>query len=516
MKHYLGYDCGTMGTKVAIFAEDGTMVADAYRPHIIEYPKPGWAEMNPEQFYGVTSEGIGECMRKSGVSPRDIRGISASGVICGIVPIDEGWNATGPYIPYLDGRSKEEAAWVSEHVEPLWVEEGGNSVIGSYYPPMMLKWLLKNEKALVSRSRKVVTGAHYVMGKLGGLTARDAFIDWSHLSGWVIGFDARKRNWSDRQIELLGLPREMLPRVSKPWDVVGALTGSEARKLGLAEGTPLVAGGGDMQQSCLGSGVVETGVCSDVAGTASNFNYSVGEFRREITDKKVLMLAMHTLDDQYLYWAVVPGGGLSLRWFRDAVVMQKGDEGFYDRMNELAERAPPGADFSLYYPYIQGRVSPFWAGASAAWLGLYGSNDSGTLWRSMMEGIAFEYLMWMNILRNAGVKPKRIVGQGGGSKSRLWNQIKADVLGVPYVTLKNQEQAVMGNAMLAAFGVGDIKDLKKAACEWIRVKETFLPVKERNELYARIFDKREKMLNGPMREIFDTLSELHELRAGTA
>jgi xylulokinase len=124
--------------------------------------------------------------------------------------------------------------------------------------------------------------------------------------------------------------------------------------------------------------------------------------------------------------------------------------------------------------------------------------------------------MWMNILRNAGVKPKRIVGQGGGSKSRLWNQIKADVLGVPYVTLKNQEQAVMGNAMLAAFGVGDIKDLKKAACEWIRVKETFLPVKERNELYARIFDKREKMLNGPMREIFDTLSELHELRAGTA
>jgi xylulokinase len=105
--------------------------------------------------------------------------------------------------------------------------------------------------------------------------------------------------------------------------------------------------------------------------------------------------------------------------------------------------------------------------------------------------------------------PKRIVGQGGGSKSRLWNQIKADVLGVPYVTLKNQEQAVMGNAMLAAFGVGDIRDLKKAAGEWIRVKETFLPVKERNELYARVFEKREKMLNGPMREIFDTLAELH-------
>jgi xylulokinase len=428
------------------------------------------------------------------------------------VPIDERWNATGPYIPYLDGRAREEAAWVSEHVEPLWIEEGGNSVIGSYYPPMMLKWLLNNDRELVARSRKVVTGAHYVMGKLGGLGARDAFIDWSHLSGWVIGFDARRRDWSERQLELLGLPRELLPVVRKPWDVVGTLAGSEAGKLGLAEGTPLVAGGGDMQQSCLGSGVVEPGVCSDVAGTASNFNYSVTDFKREVTEKKVLMLAMHTLDDQYLYWAVVPGGGLSLRWFRDAVTAHEEDEGFYETMNGLAAKTPPGSDFSLFFPYIQGRVSPFWADASASWIGLYGSSDRGTLWRSMLEGIAFEYLVWVNILRGTGVEPKRIVGQGGGSRSGLWNQIKADVLGVPYVTLKNREQAVMGNAMLAAFGVGDIKDLKRTAGEWIEVKETFAPVKERNELYARIFEKREEILNGPMRGIFAALAELHGLR----
>jgi xylulokinase len=268
-----------------------------------------------------------------------------------------------------------------------------------------------------------------------------------------------------------------------------------------------------MQQSCLGSGVVEPGVCSDVAGTASNFNYSVSEFKREITDRKVLMLAMHTLDDQYLYWAVVPGGGLSLRWLRDAVMGQEGDEGFYERMNDLASNAAPGAEFSLFFPYIQGRISPSWANASAAWLGFYGSSDGGTLWRSIMEGIAFEYLMFINILREAGVLPKRVVGQGGGSKSRLWNQIKADVFGVPYVTLENQEQAVMGNAMLAAFGVGDIKDLKKTAGEWIEVKETFAPVKERNELYARIFKKREEILNGPMREIFAALAELHGIGA---
>jgi len=509
MRYYLAYDCGTMGTKVAIFSEEGVMVADAYRPHTIEYPKPGWAEMPPEQFYRLTAEGIRECMKKSRLKPNDIKGISCSGVICGIVPIDEQWNPTGPYIPYLDGRSSEEVREVSECVEPLWEEEAGNAIIGSYIPPMMLRWLLHNKKDMIKRTKKVVTAAHFVMGKLGGMSVRDAFIDWSHLSGWVIGFDARKRNWSERQMELLGIPCELLPVVKRPWDVVGSVTRSAAEALGLAEGIPLVAGGGDMQQSCLGSGVVEVGVCSDVAGTASNFNYSVGDFTHEITEKKVLMLAMHTLDDQYLYWAIVPGGGLSLRWYRDDVMLQRGDEGFYERMNSLAENEPLGSGYSLFYPYIQGRTSPVWSNASAAWLGLFGSSNSGTFWRSILESIAFEYLSWMNILREFGVQPKRIIGQGGGSKSRLWNQIKADILNVPYLTLKNPEQAVMGNALLAAYGVGDIADLKNAAIAWIDVKETFRPIKAQTDRYMRIYKTREKILNGPMREIFEQLADLH-------
>ena len=333
MKYYLGYDCGTMGTKVAIFAEDSTLISEAYRSHQIDYPKLGWAEMDADQFYRVTFEGIRECLYKGDIDPHDIRAISCSGVICGIVPIDQNWNAVGPYIPYLDGRSKDIVKRVSETVEPLWKKESGNAVFGAYVPPMILKWLLENDSEGIKKASKVVTGAHYVMGKLGGLCADRAFIDWSHLSGWVIGFDAKKRDWSERQIELLEIPYEILPEVKQPWDVVGTLTREQAEQLGLVEGIPLVAGGGDMQQSCIGSGVVEPGVCSDVAGTASNFNYSVTQPIEEITEQRVLMTAMHTLGDQYLYWCVIPGGGLSLRWFRDNIVSQKNEEGFYESMN---------------------------------------------------------------------------------------------------------------------------------------------------------------------------------------
>jgi len=129
----------------------------------------------------------------------------------------------------------------------------------------------------------------------------------------------------------------------------------------------------------------------------------------------------------------------------------------------------------------------------------------------MLESIAFEYLSWMNVLREVGVKPIKIVGQGGGSKGNIWNQIKADILNIPYLTLKRSEQAVLGDALLAAYGVGDVKNLQKTAREWAEIKETFMPDRKNNSIYMKIYKQREKIINGPIKETFDMLAELHEI-----
>jgi xylulokinase len=510
-KYYIGYDCGTMGTKVAIYSEDSTLIVDAYRPHEINYPKPGWAEMVPEQFYRVVTEGIIECLKKKKFNPKEVKGISCSGVVCGFLPIDEKWNAVGPYILFLDGRAKEEAKETAELGQTPWADESGNSDIGSYMPPMFMKWLLKHEKGMMAKAKKIVSGAQYVMGRLGGLDAHDAFIDWAHMSGWIIGFDAHKRNWSEKQMDILRIPFEYLPQVKKPWDVVGQLSKKEADKLGLVEGIPLVAGAGDIMQSTLGSGVVEPGMCSDVAGTASIFTFAVSDFKREVTEKKVIINAMSTLEDQYMYWSFIPAGGLSLRWFRDEVCHRKNDEEFYEEMNKLAEKTPIGADFSFFFPFLQGRSTPAWQNASAAWLGLYGSCNRGLLWRSILESIAFEYLLFVKILRSVGIELKKVIGTGGGSKGKFWNQMKADMLNAPYVTLERTEGAVMCNAIIAAYGVGDIKDIKGTVRDWIKVKDTFLPNKVNNQLYEKIYKTREDILTGPLYEIYEKLATLHEM-----
>jgi xylulokinase len=250
-------------------------------------------------------------------------------------------------------------------------------------------------------------------------------------------------------------------------------------------------------------------MCSDVAGTASIFTFAVPDFKREVTDKKVIINAMSTLDDQYMYWSFIPAGGLSLRWFRDDVCQRQNDEGFYEEMNKLAEKTPIGADFSFFFPFLQGRSSPAWPNASAAWLGLYGSSDRASLWRTILEAIAFEYLSYVEILRSVRIELKKVIGTGGGSKGKFWNQIKADILNAPYVTLERTEGAVLGNALLGAYGIGDIKDLKKTVREWVKVKDTFKPRRAQNEAYRKIYKTREQILNGPLYEIFDKLAKLH-------
>jgi xylulokinase len=256
--------------------------------------------------------------------------------------------------------------------------------------------------------------------------------------------------------------------------------------------------------------MTKKGVSIDVAGTASILTFAVSGIDPVITQKRVLVNAMYTLDDLYFLWGFIPAGGLSLRWYRDEVYGKPGDSEVYRELDKLAARVPPGSDFSMFFPFLQGRSSPFWPTASGAWLGLRGSNQMGHLWRSMMESIAFEYLIWTSLLRNEGIAVNQMIGTGGGSNSRLWNQMKADMMNLEYMIPARSEGAVLGNALLAAYGVGAVKDLRKTIKEWVTIKETFRPKAEVTSFYQRMAKVREEILNGPLLDCFNRIQSLHD------
>lgn len=509
--YYIAFDCGTMGTKTAIYSSDSTRIAEAYRENIISYPLPGRAEMDPMGFVQAVREGVRECLSASLIDPVDIKGISASGIICGIVGIDENWKPVTPFVSYLDNRAREEADWIKKNVEPVWEDESGNTTVDEFMPPLILRWFLNNYEDFRKKAVKVVNNGPFVLGTLAGLKADKAFIDWATVSGWLIGYSSAEKKWSDRQLEALGLPREILPEIIKPWDIVGYLCKEEAELMGLPAGIPIAAGAGDTMQSAFASGMTEGGQCSDVAGTASIFAVSVPGMVKNISKAPGMMLASGTLENSYFYWSMIRAGGLSLRWFRDSVADQPGVREFYSEMDRLAEKVPAGSGGVLFYPYLQG-AGPDMPGACGAFLGLYGSADRAYMWRALLEAIAFEYLQKVSIYRANGIEISEVIGTEGGSKSPLWNQIKADILGVNYKIPLRSEGGLMADAAVAAYATGEIRNLKETMKSWISYKSEYSFSEAENLVYGKIYSAREKMLERAMREIFSSLSAIRGIR----
>jgi xylulokinase len=510
-KYYIGFDCGTQSTKVAIYSEDTTCVAENSIPTVITYPSAGWAEMDADHYLNSVREGIKACLEKSDIDPKDVRAICGDGIICGIVGVDNEGKAITPYIPYLDSRAANDAKWIRENLEPIWITESGNSVVEAFEPPVLSRWLLKNHKEFQTNGVKILNNGPYVLSRLANLKPDDMFIDWATLSGWLIGYNAIEKTWSKRQMHLLEIPMNLLPKIVKPWDVVGKLCETEAKLTGLPAGIPIIAGAGDTMQSNLGCGLVEAGMAADVAGTAAMFTVMVDGINEELSRNSGLFFSIGTLPDTYFYWGYIRTGGLSLRWFRDNVCGRKDDNTFYDEINKLAQNVPAGSNGTLFFPYLQGESGEL-ENASGCFVNMTTATDNAELWRAILESIAYEYLSLTDKLRENGVNIEKVIVTEGGSKSAIWNQIKSDVLNAEVVTLKRVEGAVMANAAVASYAVGDIPDLKEAINQWITVKDNYQPQDNISSYYRKAFEYQQVLLKNDMLKAFTTLSKLRNLK----
>ncbi len=510
MKYYISLDCGTQSTKVVVYDEKFNHVAEHATPNQIHYPQPSWAELNADDYVDSALKGIKECLSKSQIDPQNVKAICGDGIICGVVGVDEDGNAITPFIPYLDSRAEKEAQWVKENCEPIWVEESGNSVVEALQPPVITMWLLKHHEEFKRRGAKIMNNGPYVLSKLAGLKAKDMYIDWSTISGWLIGFNAVEKTWSERQMNMFGIPMDILPRVVKPWDVIGSLSEEAAEYTGLPQGIPIVAGAGDTMQSFLGCGVVETGTAADVAGTAAMFGVMVNDINRELSRNSGLYFTTGVLPDTYYYWGYIRTGGLSLQWFRDRVVGRPGDSSFFEEVNKQAEQVPPGSHGTIFFPYLQGGCNEA-ANATGCFLNMSSATDTGVLWRAILESIAYEYVTFTDRIREGGVEIDHVIFTEGGSKSDVWNQIKSDSLNVVGKTLKRKEGATLSSALIAAYAIGDISDIKESLAKCLAADKEFTPNKVNSIYYRNAYYCHQELLKSQMSNAFNMCLYLRDV-----
>ena len=350
--------------------------------------------------------------------------------------------------------------------------------------PKILWW--KHERpATYRRIAAFVQPGGYAAMRLCGLDAAGAFIDKSylHFSGFA---DNPQVCWDQSLCGQFDVSSTKLPRIVDPQSVVGEVTARVARSCGLRAGVPVVAGCGDTAASFLACGATREGVCVDVAGTASVFAATTRQFNAD-TEHGVLGWGQSATPGLWHPYAYINGGGMNLEWFAQELAAPNAAKAIdtLDQLNRRAARLVPHVDDPVFVPHLGGRVSPSQPSLRGCWSGVTWSHTAAHLYRAMLEGVALEYCIYRDVLQslNPQLRIREIRVTGGGEKSELWNQMKADALGARVVQVRRREGAPLGAALLAGFGVGLFKSLDTAATQWIERGNVVRPNRSLAEHY---------------------------------
>lgn len=496
--YYISFDAGTQSVKVAVYNYEMQCVAKAANNTSFKYPNPGWVEMDADEYFSLTKLGIKQCieqMNLKGIDSRQIKAVSGDGIICGIVGIDKNGKAVTPYINYLDSRTQEDAEKLNSMDYEIFERETGNADVNCMFPALKARWFLENNEQFKMKGKKFVHNAPYILMNLAGLESSEAFIDWGTMSGWGLGYKIYDKEWSDEQLDILKISKSYMPKIVKPWTIIGTLSKEIAEEIGCPSGIPICAGAGDTMQSIIGSGVFVPHKCIDVAGTCSMFCIATEGIVPGLTKKgSGLIFNSGTIENTYFYWGFVRTGGLALRWFKDNICKKDDIKSYYNVLSKNAEKVSPGSEGLVFLPYLTGSGRKK-SDIKGCFINMTLDTDQFTLWRSILESIAYEYKEIVDMCRKVYIPIDEIIVTEGGSCDLLWNQIKSDIMNSKIITLKNQCGALMVNAIVAAYSIGNITNIADVIDRKLKINNIYKPDIDNLLLYEKLFEKRKNIID---------------------
>lgn len=480
----LGIDVGTGGTRAVLLDEAGHLLGAATAEHAeMASPELGWAEQDPRDWWRAARVAIEECLTAAGATGAEVSAIGLSGQMHGLVLLDAAGEVVRPALLWCDQRTEKECREITERVgAKRLIDLVANPALTGFTLPKIW-WVRKHEPKFWSRVRSIMLPKDYVRFKLTGARATDV----ADASGTLL-FDVVRRRWSAEMLEASDLNAEILPEVFESPEITGRVTKDGAAASGLREGTPVVAGGGDQAAGAVGMGIVAPGNVSATIGTSGVVFAATSE--PVVEAKGRIHTFCHAIPGRWHVMGVTQGAGLSLRWFRD----QFAGGASYDTLMIEAAAAPPGSDGLLWAPYLMGERTPHLdPNARGALVGLTAQHTRAHVIRAILEGVAFSLRDTLSIFRDLSVPVKSIRLGGGGARSYLWQQIQADVYGMPVDLVAAEEGAAYGAALLGGVGAGVWASVD-AACETaVRVAKRVQPIAKNVELMNRRYEEYRKL-----------------------
>ena len=508
MKNYIiAHDLGTTGNKATLYDCEGKLVGAAFEGYETEHARAGWAEQDPRDWWQAVCQSTRRLLGEAGLSKNEIAAISFSGQMMGAVPLDRQGQPLRKAIIWADQRALPQERWLMERLDFGEVYQITGHRLSSPYSLAKILWMRDNQPEIYDDVHKFVQAKDAIIARLTGSFVTDP----SDASSMNL-YDLERGEWSGKILDAVDLPGDKLPEIRQSIEIVGEVRREVADEVGVAAGTRVVLGGGDGACAAAGAGVIEAGSAYNYVGSSSWIAMSTP---KPIYDPEYRTFTFgHVIPDRVMPTGTMQAAGASYQWTRNqlGLLEQQAAETLgvsaYELINLQAEQVEAGAEGLFYLPYLMGERSPRWnSHARGAFVGLTIRHTRAHLYRAVLEGITMNLRVILDAFRRQGtvIDAMRVIG--GGAGSRLWNQMMADIYGMPVQRLAILEEATsMGAALVGGVAVGLYDDFSMIET-MNKIAATVSPDPQNQAVYDRIYPVFNKIYEALV-PIYDDIANL--------
>ncbi len=483
MSAVIGLDIGTTGCKAALFDSDGTLLASALREYQIQIPQPTWAEQNAELVWTLAQETLSQVVHQTGIKNPVAIGLSVQGEA--VIPVNAEGTALRPAILGMDTRTDVENGWLRERFGAERLFEWTGMPVHTINTLPKLLWLKTHEPDIWQKAVKFLLYEDFIIQKMTGQPAISRC-----LASRTQLFDLRADGWCAAILEALELTPERLAPVQPSGTAIGRMRPELAETMGFSEAPLVVTGGHDQACGALGVGLTRAGLACVSTGTAEVMEVTLdAPVLNPTLHQGNISVYAHVVPDVYLAMTLNHSGGLLLRWFRDTFgqeEIRQAQQGGQDAYDALLRHAPQTPTNLLVLPHFSGSGTPtFDTSSKGAILGLTFATSRADVAKAILEGLTFELRLNVDLLKAGGVDIQQLRAIGGGARSALWVQLKADVTGIAVAVPRVTEAACWGAALLAGHGAGLFPDIQAKAEQTVVLEKMIQPREDQQAHYAK-------------------------------
>ena len=471
---YIGVDLGTSAVKLLLMDEKGSVKNIVSKEYPLSFPKPGWSEQNPSDWYKQTIEGIAELILDC--DKTQVAGISFGGQMHGLVILDKNDQVIRPAILWNDGRTVEECDYLNDVIGKEKLSQYTANIAFAGFTAPKLLWVKKNEPENFAKIDKIMLPKDYLAYRLSGIHSTDV----SDASGMLL-MDVKNKCWSNEMLEICDITEKQLPTIYESYEVTGTLKKNLADTLGLLETIKIVAGAGDNAAAAVGTGTVGDGRCNISLGTSGTIFISSSKFG---VDKNNALHSFAHADGSYHLMGCMLSAASCNKWWMDEIIGTKDYAKEQDGITNLG-------DNNVYFlPYLMGERSPHNdPSARGTFIGLSMDTTRSDMTQAVLEGVAFGIRDSFEVAKSLGIHIERTKICGGGAKSLLWKKIIANVLNIKVDVIESEEGPALGAAILAAVACKEFESVEAATNQLVKVVDTIEPEQEVAKKYEIQYNK---------------------------